>query len=428
MTNAIKYAAMLCLALAVNAAAENSGKETGMTQDNSGKAAVSGPFAPGNKLPETNFTGSAWLNMLVPDEKIYNTPIGNVTFAPGARNSWHKHSGGQILLATSGEGFYQEKDKPARLVRAGETVLIPPDTVHWHGATSDTWFAHLAVTPNARENKVTWLEPVTDADYAKVNAGRVPPAASDRISATARKNHERLFPGHKSTLKVTDPELIALFDNFAFDEVMNYGDMDERTRMIITLGSMIAAQALGEYKVMLGAAVNVGVTPVEAKEVLYQSVPYVGMAKVFDFLHATNEVLAARGVKLPLEGQSTTTPENRYEKGLATQKAIFGERIDKMYKDSPEDELHIQKYLSDNCFGDYYTRKGLDLKTRELLTFSMLLAMGGTESQMKGHVQGNLNVGNDRKVLLTAVTQLLPYVGYPRTLNAIKSINEVTGK
>jgi 4-carboxymuconolactone decarboxylase len=98
--------------------------------------------------------------------------------------------------------------------------------------------------------------------------------------------------------------------------------------------------------------------------------------------------------------------------------------IDKMYKDSPANQLHIQKYLSANCFGDYLTRKGLDIKTRELLTFSMILSLGGCEPQLKGHIQGNLNVGNDKEVLLSTVTQLLPYVGYPRTLNAIRCINE----
>lgn len=246
-----------------------------------------------------------------------------------------------------------------------------------------------------------------------------------RISETANRNHEELFPNHTSTLKVTDPELIEVFDNFAFDEVVSYGNLDTKTRMMIILGTLIASQTLSEYKVMLGAALNVGVTPVEIKEIVYQSVPYVGIAKTFDFIHATNEILESRGIELPLEGQSTTSPETRFEKGLEVQKEIFGEMIDNMYKAAPENQIHIQKYLSANCFGDYYTRKGLDLKTRELLTFSMILALGGCEPQLKGHVQGNLNVGNDKETLLNTVTQLLPYVGYPRTLNAIACLNEV---
>jgi 4-carboxymuconolactone decarboxylase len=194
---------------------------------------------------------------------------------------------------------------------------------------------------------------------------------------------------------------------------------------MMILASTVALQALGEYKAMVGAALHVGLTPVVIKEILYQSVPYVGVAKVFDFLHATNEVLQNNGVSLPLEGQSTTAAETRLEKGVSAQKAIFGEVIDKMRRQSPKDQLHIQDFLAANCFGDYYTRNGIDLKTRELLTFAMLISLGGCEPQVKGHVTGNLNVGNDRTRLIDVVTQLLPYIGYPRTLNALRVIDEV---
>ncbi len=245
------------------------------------------------------------------------------------------------------------------------------------------------------------------------------------ISKTAFKNHDELFPNRKSKLAETDPELIEVFDNFAFDEVLQYGNLDTRTRLMVILASMIASQALAEYKVMLGGALNVGVTPVEVKEIVYQAVPYVGMAKVYDFIHATNEILESRDIKLPVEGQSTTSPETRFDKGLAVQKAIFGEMIDKLYQDSPANQIHIQKYLSANCFGDYVARAGIDLPTRELLTFSMLLSLGGCEPQLKGHIQGNLTVGNDKVRLLSVVTQLIPYVGYPRALNAIRCLNEV---
>lgn len=111
------------------------------------------------------------------------------------------------------------------------------------------------------------------------------------ITETARRNHEELFPNHRSTLKRTDPELVEIFDNFAFDEVLRHGDLDTKTRLMAILASLIAQQTLPEYKVMLGGALNVGVTPIEAKEILYHSVPYVGMAKAFEFIHATNEVL-----------------------------------------------------------------------------------------------------------------------------------------
>jgi 4-carboxymuconolactone decarboxylase len=235
-----------------------------------------------------------------------------------------------------------------------------------------------------------------------------------------------LFPGHVSTLAVTDPELIEVFDNFAFDEVLQYGDLDPHTRLMVQLAAIIASQAVNEYRAMLGAALTIGVTPVEVKEIVYQAVPYVGLAKVFDFLHATNEVLTARGVELPLPRQSATTPHTRAEVGLAVQKQIVGaEHVAGMYAAAAADVAHIQRYLSANCFGDHVARNGIDLKTRELLTFSMLVALGGVDAQVKGHVAGNLNVGNDRATLLAVLTQLLPFIGYPRTLNGLNAVNEI---
>ena len=245
------------------------------------------------------------------------------------------------------------------------------------------------------------------------------------ISDTARANHDLLFPGHVSTLAVTDPELIEWFDNFAFDEVLHLAPLDTRIRLITQLGALIAVGALGEYRMMVGAAFEVGVTPIQVKEIVYQAVPYVGMGRVFDFLGATNDLLTSRGVALPLEGQSTTTPDTRYERGLAAQTEIIGaERVERLYATADPDQLHIQHLLSANCFGDHLTRTGLDLPTRELLTFSMLVALGGCEPQAAGHVAANLRVGNNRRLLIAVATQLLPFIGYPRTLNALRVINE----
>jgi 4-carboxymuconolactone decarboxylase len=230
-----------------------------------------------------------------------------------------------------------------------------------------------------------------------------------------------------STLKLTDPEFVELFDNWAFDEVLKGSALEPRTRLMMQLGALIAGQALNEYRVMLGGALDAGVTPVEVKEIVYQAVPYLGIARVLSFFHATNEVLQGRGIQLPLAGQSTTTPETRFGKGLEVQRRIFGPRVDEMRAQSPEDQVHIQDHLTAG-FGDYYTRRGLDLPTRELLTFSMLAALGGAEPQLASHVAGNLAVGNGRQVLIDTITQLLPFIGYPRSLNALRVINEGTSK
>ena len=246
------------------------------------------------------------------------------------------------------------------------------------------------------------------------------------ISETARRNHDALFPDHVSTLARTDPELVEYFDNFAFDEVQGHGSLDDRTRLIVQLAALIGSHAVAEFRAMLGAALTVGVTPIEVKEIVYQAVPYVGMGRAYDFLNATNDVLTERGIELPLPGQSTTTPETRLADGRHVQGEIFGhEGVDAMYANAPVDLLHIQRYLSGNCFGDHLTRTGLDLATRELITFSFLVALGGCDPQVKGHIRGNLNVGNDRGRLIEVITQLLPFIGYPRTLNGINAVNEV---
>ena len=367
-------------------------------------------FPQGEPLPEQfskYFTGQAWLARLTTDAAL-NVPVSNVTFSPGCRNNWHSHTGGQLLIAVGGRGYYQEKGRPARELLPGDVVEIAPDVVHWHGAAPDSWFSHLAVECNPATNVNTWLELVDDTQYDAATASR--PVFSEGIPVDGAK----------------DPELFEIFDNFALGEVLGHGGLDARTRLMCILASNVASQGRAAFRATLDAALGAGVTPVEVKEVLYQAVPYVGMAKVADFIGAANDVLEARGVGLPLEGQSTTTPADRFEKGLAVQRSIFGAgHIDAMREAAPENQKHIQQYLSDNCFGDFLTRGGLDVKTRELVTFSLLVSLGGCEPQVKGHIAGNVNLGNDKAVLLAVVTQLLPYIGYPRTLNAIGCLNEV---
>ncbi len=126
-------------------------------------------FPKGEKITNNNFTGTAWLQMLVNNDSIYNTSIGNVTFEPGARTNWHKHPGGQILLITDGEGYYQEKGKPAQHIRKGDVVRIPPDTEHWHGAAPNSSLTHIAINPKTDKGSVVWLQPVTDNEYSNLN-------------------------------------------------------------------------------------------------------------------------------------------------------------------------------------------------------------------------------------------------------------------
>ena len=244
------------------------------------------------------------------------------------------------------------------------------------------------------------------------------------ISEFAKNYHEKMFPGMKSTLLETDPEFIERFNNFAFDEVVNQDDLDDHTRFMAILATLLGCQGIDEFRAMVPAALNFGVTPVEVKEIVYQSVAYLGIGRVFPFIKAVNEILQERGVKLPLEPQSTTTMDTRLKAGEDAQVEIFGDEMRNFSNFGPEETRHINKWLTDNCFGDYYTRKGLDLKQREMITFCFLAAQGGCEPQLTAHAAANLRIGNDKEFLIKVVSQCLPYIGYPRSLNALRCVDE----
>ncbi len=219
----------------------------------------------------------------------------------------------------------------------------------------------------------------------------------------------------------TDPEFTEGFRHFAFDEVPNEPgqQLPEPDRWLAILAALMGCQGIDAFRELLPKALDSGLTPVMVKEVVYQGTDYLGYGRVRPFLTAANEVLTAQGVSLPLPGQSTTTMENRLEKGAEAQAAIFGPHMKEAWKAGP-----VNRWLAANCFGDYYTRGGLDLRQRELITFCFLLAQGGCEPQLTAHAKGNMNVGNGKDCLIRVVLQCLPYVGYPRSLNAIACVNK----
>lgn len=121
-------------------------------------------FPIGQKIDNNNFSGTAWLNQLMANDSSNHIMVGNVTFEPGARTNWHLHPGGQILLATGGLGYYQEKGSPKRLLRKGDVVKCPPNVPHWHGASHDQSFIQIAITNN-QNGATVWMHPVTDQEY-----------------------------------------------------------------------------------------------------------------------------------------------------------------------------------------------------------------------------------------------------------------------
>lgn len=223
-------------------------------------------------------------------------------------------------------------------------------------------------------------------------------------------------------LRATDPEFMERFEHFAFDEAVHEPgqELDDVTRSIAILAALLGCQGIDAFeRLALPQALDAGVSPVAVKEIVYQGVDYLGIGRVLPFLDAVNRVLTARGVALPLAGQATTTMADRLEKGAQTQADIFGPQMLEAWKSG-----HINRWLAANCFGDYYTRTGLDLKQREMITFCFLAAQGGCEPQLTGHAKGNMNLGNDKNFLIRVVSQCLPYIGYPRSLNAIACLNK----
>lgn len=247
------------------------------------------------------------------------------------------------------------------------------------------------------------------------------------------KSRMNKFWNDDRALAQTDPEFVELFSNFAYDEVVNepganHPDLDDATRSIAILAALIGCQGLDDFELMVPVAFESGVGAVQVKEIVYQAVAYLGFGRVLPFLKKTNEILEAKNIHLPLEPQSTTTPETRAEAGEQAQIDIFGERMRGFAQSGPEKTRHINKWLAGNCFGDYYTRGGLDTRRREMITLCFLAAQGGCEPQLTSHAAANMRVGNDERFLIAVVSQCTPYIGYPRTLNALRCIADAAAK
>ena len=222
-------------------------------------------------------------------------------------------------------------------------------------------------------------------------------------------------------LKQANPEFYERFERFAFEEVPGEAaaQLEPKTRYIAILAALMGCGGADAFAEMLPAALDAGVTPVEIMETVYQGTDYLGYGRMLPFMKAATAAFEACGAVLPLPSQATTNAETRLEKGVAVQAEIFGERMNEAWKSG-----HISRWLADNCFGDYYTRTGLNLQQREMITFCFLLAQGGCEPQLIAHAKGNMNIGNSKDFLLRVVAQCLPYVGYPRSLNAVSCVNK----
>ena len=226
-------------------------------------------------------------------------------------------------------------------------------------------------------------------------------------------------------IKENDSDFHEIFENFAFGEVFEYSNLSEKESILVILASLIACQSPKAFKKILLSAIDCEITPQEVKELLYQSVPYVGFGRAHNFFGVVIKVFNKKGIEMPLDENSNVTPQNRYDEGRKIQNKYFGEEaMDLMRQSTPNNQKHFNTFLEGFCFGDFYTRDGLSDQQRELITFVFIASLGGCENQLRGHLQGNLNVGNDKEKLISAITVILPYIGFPRSLNALSIINE----
>lgn len=241
----------------------------------------------------------------------------------------------------------------------------------------------------------------------------------------AKQKYEELFRQVQSVSNSNDPELMTILQRFIFGEVFYIGNLNDKTRELITITATATNQTLPQLKGHTNAALNIGIKPIEIREVIYQLAPVIGYPKTLNSLDTINSVFKSRGIKLPLQNEATIAEGQRFDKGKEMQYPIYGDGMKQNMKDLPGEFAEtIPRILTETFFGDYYTRSGLDIKTRELMIFCAMATLGGTERQLSSHAVGNMKVGNDKETLLSALVQLYPYIGFPRVANAIYAIKD----
>lgn len=327
------------------------------------------PYPLGDKLsPNPNFTGEVWLAPLS-GKKELNVPMTNVTFEPGCRNSWHSHKAGQLLIATAGIGYYQEKGKPARRLFPGDIVEIAPGVVHWHGAATDSWFAHIAITANPQDNAAVWLSPVSDAEY---------------LEAT------------------TEVEC-------RYAEVNKV--LTSREQAIVAVASYTGKGDLEHLKAAFVRALEAGMTINEVNEVLIHAYAYCGFPRslraIQTFMRLVDE-RKANGIKdkVGREASVITDSGNRYERGRDVLAEISGVPADAPKAGYALFAPVIERFLKEHLFADLFERDLLTYRERELATVSILAGVGGVEPMFKSHAAICLHLG----IMLEQLSALLNIV------------------
>lgn len=268
--------------------------------------------------------------------------------------------------------------------------------------------------------------------FALLTAAVLPAEAqeNDRMDRTeiCKENYRTLFGGEALTGQGTDPEMMDILQKFIFGEVFTTGDLSLKQREMITCVTLATMQTLPQLKAHAGAALNVGVTPVELREAMYLTAPFIGFPRMLNAVGTVNEVFRERSISLPLENRTTVTEEDRHEKGSTIQDRLYSGGISDVMAGVPGGMGgDVSRFLTDYFFGEIYTRGALDLRTRELLGYCILATLEA-ESQLRSHYHGNINAGNTPEEMAAAVIQCLPYIGFPAAIKALRIIGQETEK
>jgi 4-carboxymuconolactone decarboxylase len=313
-------------------------------------------FPLGNKIEGGNFTGTVYVQQVFSADSAFNAPIGNVVFEPKARSKWHRHPGGQTLLALDGVGYYQEKGKELQILRQGDAVRCPPDVEHWHGASHDDWFVQLAITPEHPAGRVIWLHAVSDAEY--------------QMGFTQKPT----LPG-------------------------NFNDLEKRHQHIVSISAFTAKGDLGYLSAAIEAGLDGGLSIHEIKEVLVHLYAYCGFPRSIQGLNTLISVLDARkkqGITDEMGKTASPIPDtlSKYERGKKVLEALTGQPQVSPPKSgygafSPE----IDVFLKEHLFADIFGRDVLSYQDREVATISALVSLGGVEPMLRGHLGIAFNIG-----------------------------------
>lgn len=241
----------------------------------------------------------------------------------------------------------------------------------------------------------------------------------------AEQKYNELYKDARIPSHIADSELFELVNKIVYGELYQQGQLSDKERELILIATITTLQTNTILRTHIYSALNSGLTPVEITEAIFHCTPYIGLAKSLEAINIASEVYKEKNLNIP-ESQSTVTEYNRWDKGNESQTAIFGD----MHNVKPADgePRFGRSFLPDYCFGDFYTRSGLSLEQHELLTWVAIATLGGCDSQLNSHTNGNKNLGKSMDYMIEVLTDMMPFIGYPRTLNALSAIENVYGK